>query len=360
MADITRSLAVLHHLRSGPTSWVRHTSGGRVRHEGIGLAFRFRARTAVLSEVPVDDRELAIVCHARTSDHAELAVPVSITHRVSEPAVAAQRIDFGIDPQTGRWRGTPLESLATLLGELAQQPVLALLSRETLTDALAAGPDPIQQAVAERLASDTRLGGLGVEVVDVRVLAVRPAPELERSLQTPTREAAQARADRATYQRRAEAVERELAIAENELQSKIELARREEQYVDQQGANARRKAELDASAALVATEAELARDELTVRADTARVRAVASAKAESTRVIGLAEAEAEAARLATLRDLPPAALTALAVREIAGRLPEIGQLTITPDVLTGVLTRLGAPAAPAAPAPAAVDRGRQR
>ena len=46
--------------------------------------------------------------------------------------------------------------------------------------------------------------------------------------------------DKATFERRALAVEREGAIAENELQNQIELARRQEQLVAQNGANARR------------------------------------------------------------------------------------------------------------------------
>ncbi|WP_232660814.1 SPFH domain-containing protein [Pseudonocardia sp. TRM90224] len=340
MADITRTI-FWHHLRSGPTSWIRHGSSGAVRKEGVGLTFWFRAGVAVLSEVPVDDRELSLVCHARTVDHAELSVPVGITHRIAEPGRAASRLDFGIDPRTGRWRGAPLDTLATLLGELAQQPVLALLAGSTLQDALAAGPDPVQRAIEERLADDERLADLGVVVVGVRVLAVRAAPDLERALQTPTREAAQASADRATYQRRADAVERERVIAENELQSKIELARREEQLVAQRGENVRRKAELDAAAALVAAEAGIRRDQLAAEAEAARNRVVSAAQAEALRIVGLAEAAAEAAKMDVVRDLPPGVLTALAMRELAGHLPEIGQLTITPDVLTGLVTRLG-------------------
>src|SRR5690606_28815715 len=89
------------------------------------------ARTAVVSEVPVDDRDLSLVCHARTADHAELTVPLGITHRIAEPDQAGGRLGSGIDPRTGRWRGAPPEALATLLGELAQQPVLAGLARQT-------------------------------------------------------------------------------------------------------------------------------------------------------------------------------------------------------------------------------------
>ena len=37
-------------------------------HDAAGAAFWFRPLTAVLSEVPVDDRELPLLFHARTSD----------------------------------------------------------------------------------------------------------------------------------------------------------------------------------------------------------------------------------------------------------------------------------------------------
>ncbi len=220
--------------------------------------------------------------------------------------------------------------------------MLAGLARQTLDGALAAGPDPIERAVTERLAGDTRLAELGVEVAGVRVLDVRPGPDMERALATPTREEAQTRADRATYQRRADAVERERAIAENELQSKIELARREEQLVDQRGANARRRAESEAATALVAAEAEARRNELSAAAEAGRDRALSAARAAGVEEIGRAQAGAEAARLAALRDLPSGVLALLAARELAGKLPEIGQLTITPDVVTGLLSRLQA------------------
>lgn len=66
-ADITH-LFLRRHLRSGPTSWTRHSGGGRLRREGVGLSYAFRARTALISEVPVEDRELSLVAHGRTAD----------------------------------------------------------------------------------------------------------------------------------------------------------------------------------------------------------------------------------------------------------------------------------------------------
>ena len=63
----------------------------------------------------------------------------SVTYRIVDPGLAASRLDFSIDPETGRWRSTPLEQVAGLLTELAQQPALELLAATTLPDALAGG-----------------------------------------------------------------------------------------------------------------------------------------------------------------------------------------------------------------------------
>jgi regulator of protease activity HflC (stomatin/prohibitin superfamily) len=333
MADITRRL-FLRHLRGAPTAYVRHVVRGRVRHEGVGTSFWYRPLHAVLSEVPVDDRELPLLFHARTADFADVTVQATVTYRMSDPALAATRLDFSIDPLRGQWRGQPLDQVATLLAELAQQPALDLLARVSLTEALA-GISTVREAVAAALAGDQRLAEIGASVVSSRVVAIRPEPEVERALQTPTREAVQQEADRATYARRAVAVEQERAIAENELQNKIELARREQQLVEQRGANDQRAAELDSAAKLVTSQGQT--DRARLAAESERVRE--QARADGVRAVGLATAEAEVARLAAYRDVPESVLYALALEKLAGQLPQIGELTITPDLVTKLAGR---------------------
>ena len=73
MADITR-FPLARHLRGAPTQHVRHLRQGKLVHDGTGLSFFFRPLTAVLSEVPVDDRELPLLFHARTADFQDLTV----------------------------------------------------------------------------------------------------------------------------------------------------------------------------------------------------------------------------------------------------------------------------------------------
>jgi regulator of protease activity HflC (stomatin/prohibitin superfamily) len=336
MADITRRL-FLCHLRGSPTHHIRHHRRGSLAHDGVGLSFWFHPLTAVLSEVPVDDRELPLLFHARTRDFQDVTVQAAVTFRITDPAIASERVDFSIDPNSGRWRSAPLEQLASLLSELAQQPALDTLAGLDLQAALAEAVPAVRDQIAATLADDGRLAATGITVVGVRVVAIRPEPELERALQTPTRERVQQDADRATYERRARAVERERAIAENELQNKIELAKRQEQLVAQEGANFRRKAEEKAASARIDAEASAERDRLTTAVQAERDRALAAARAESTREVGLAEAEVERNKVAAYEGLDRAVITLLAVRELAGQLPEIGSLTITPDTVTDLL-----------------------
>lgn len=328
MADIAK-YPFTRHLRGNPTLHIRHQRRGRVAHDGTGLSFWFRPLTAVLSEVPVDDRELPLVFHTRTSDFQDLAVQASVTFRVTDPALACTRIDFSIDPDSGLWRGTPLEQVAGLLTETAQQQVLGLIAASPLAAVLAGGVAEIRDRILNGLTDDARLAETGIAVIGARVIAMRPEPDVEKALRTPAREAIQTEADRSTYERRALAVERERAIAENELQNKIELARREEQLLAQQGANARRQAEDTADAGRIAFESQAAKE-----------RALAAARADGVRATGEAQAAGEALSVANYRNLPPATLLALAAKDLAGGLPQIGTLVLAPDTVATLLAQV--------------------
>src|SRR5262249_18484625 len=152
---------------------------------------------------------------------------------------------------------------------------------------------------------------------------------MEKALQMPAREAIQQQADEATFARRALAVEKERAIQENELRNQIELARREEQLIEQRGQNERRRAGEAAESRRIEVEAQ-ARD----------ARTQAEAQAEGIRVIEVVKVNAERERMDIYRELPSAALMGLAARELAGNLHTIEHLSLSPDLLGPVLSRL--------------------
>jgi len=218
---------------------------------------------------------------------------------------------------------------------------------------------------------------MGLMMASLRILEIRPSAELEKALQTPTRESIQQDADEATFKRRALAVDKESAIAENELQNRIELATREEQLITQHGLNERRRVEEEAAAEETTVRARIEREildtqgqterntlhaeaesqQLSIRAkaendtrrlesetsaesrkllSTAEAQAIRSeglAEAERTEAIGLANAAGEKERLSIYQTLPANVVMALAIQEIAGKLKTIEHINITPDIL---------------------------
>ncbi len=343
MADIVR-FPFTRHLRSTPTNHIVHTRRGKLVHNGAGVAFYFRPLNAAISEVPIAESELSILFSARTIDFQEVTVQATVTYRFSDPVVASQRIDFSINPYHGRWIGKPLEQVGTRITELAQQYAVEHISTLKLAEVLGKGIPTVRAVTASGLAGDERLAETSVVVIGVRIVSIRPQADVERALETPVREKVQQDADAAGYERRAIAVERERAIAENELQSKIELATREQQLVQQEGANSQRRATEEAATQLITVKANAEQVSVQAEAAATRERIEATVRAESTRALGAANAEAEAAKLAAYQGVDPSVLTALALQQLAENLPSIGTLNLTPDVITQALSKLGATA----------------
>jgi uncharacterized membrane protein YqiK len=178
---------------------------------------------------------------------------------------------------------------------------------------------------------------------------VKPNPDLEKAIEAPIREHIKQEADEAAFQRRALAVEKELAIQENELQNRIELSKREELLIQQQGANARRQAQEEVAAKHIQAESAAARQRLEAETQAANLKL--EAEAESTSILLRAEAEAESvkkvdgaradlerATLEVYKTMPPMVLMGLAAKELGRKLKRIDHLNLSPDLLGPVLT----------------------
>jgi regulator of protease activity HflC (stomatin/prohibitin superfamily) len=314
MAQI-RKFPFLAQLRSEASSHVISYRKGKVRHSGRGLVFWFRRETASIAEIPMDDRETTLFVTGRSQDFQQVTMQGRLSWHVIDPEQLAQRVDFSIDLYNGRLRGEPIERIEARLAGLVNQAVMQYLAEAPVRTLLDVGIEPLRDRLEDALAAGTSLSDIGIAVVAVRVMSLTPSNELERALQTPTFEALQQKADEAMFERRALAVEKERAIAENELATKTELARREK--------------------TLISEEAENARNRATGLADAHQIEA--DAEASRIRVIGAAKAEADHAHIAIYRDLSPAVLAGLAAYQLAGKLETIEHVNVTPDLLASLM-----------------------
>ncbi len=328
MAEIS-SFAFIRHLRAAPTAHVLFYKDGALKRSGRGLAFWFIPLGATLCLVPLDDREQAFLFRGRSADFQEVSVNGVIVYRVERPEELAGRVDFAIDAATGAYTREPLDRLAAVITQLSQQLAVSWLAGRPLKEVLREGPDALRAVLTDGLTQDPGLAGMGLSIVAARVSSVAPTSEMEKALQMPTRESIQQQADEATFSRRALAVEKERAIQENELNTQIELARREETLIAQRGQNERKRAQEAAESKRI--EAEGLAVNIKINSD---------AQAESIRVLEGSRVNAEKERMDIYRDLPPAALMGLAARELAGKLQSIEHLNLSPDLLGSLLERV--------------------
>lgn len=344
MAEITL-FPVVRHLRADASSHVLHFRGGKLKRSGRGLSFWFTPLSSSIAEAPADARELPLLFHGRSADFQDVTAQGVITYRVDNPEALARHVDFSIDLRRGVWLRQPLEKLALLLSELAQQHAWAYIARTPLKEVLREGHAAVRERIEAGLVQDASLGAMGLALVSVRVSSLKPSPDLEKALEAPMREHIQQESDEAAFQRRALAVEKERAIQENELKNQIELARREEELITQQGQNARRKATEDAEAQRIATESEAARTRLLAEASAGKMRVEGGAQADTIRVVEKARAEGEREHMAAVEGVSPAVLLGLAAQALAGKLQKIEHLNVTPDLLAPVLAQLAEAAA---------------
>jgi regulator of protease activity HflC (stomatin/prohibitin superfamily) len=299
------------HLRAEPNQFILHYRKGRLVRRGAGLAYWFNALSAAVAQVPVEDCETTVVFQERSADFQEVSVQCTLTYRFADPERAAARVNFTISLSSGAWAEQPLQRLATLWSQRAQQPARAYLTGVTVVEAVRSGANVIRAQIFDTLKQDAEIKAMGLELVSVQVNRVMPTPDVDKALQTPTREAIQQKADQATFERRALAVEKERAIKENELSTLIQLAKQQDHLIRQESAN---------SLLQIQNEAEVARERAKGEADASRLR-------------GEALADSDARRVAVWEAASGRVLLGLALQEFAGKVQGIQHLNVSPDLL---------------------------
>jgi len=332
MARITR-YPLLRHLRAEANQFILHYRSGRVVEKGVGVAYWFNPLAAAIAQLPSEDCETTFLLDERSADLQQVIVQLTITYRFADPERAAQRTNFTISSDSGTWLESPLERVASVWRQRSQQPVRAYLQGVTLVEAVRSGALVVRQAVEDALRADKDVAAMGMALVGVQLDRIAPSSELEKALQTPTLESLQQKADEAVFQRRALAVEKERAIKENELATEVELARRQELLIRQQGANKLLAVQQEAEAEKGRVEAEAERALVTAEGLAKAAEAKARGDADASRLVSAASIEAERERAALWAGTPGRVLLGLALREAAGSVTGINHLNITPDLL---------------------------
>ncbi len=310
----------IRYLKLAPTTYALHYRGGRLAREGAGLSFFYWAPGSTVVAVPLASADLPFAFQEATADFQSVTLQGQITYRVAEPKRLAALLDYSIHPD-GSFRSEDPDSVAERLVHEAQVQTRAAIHGMDLRKVLTSG-DAVAPRVAAGLRATESVEMLGIEILGVAILSVKPSPEMAKALEAEAREALQRQADAAIYDRRNSAVEQERRIKENELKTELTVEEKRRQI---------RETQMGAEIAVEEQRSQF------VEQKSRNDRTEADARAYALEATLQPLRSTDWRSLLALNGLDPKAMIALAFRDLAENAQKIGELNISPDLLSSLL-----------------------
>jgi len=326
-----------------PTTYLLQYRRGKVVREGVGLSFFFYAPTTSLVAVPVASVDTPFIFQETTADFQNVTIQGQVTYRVSDPKRLAALLNYTLSPNGQVHVSEDPEKLPERVIHVVNVLARAETQKLALREAIRAS-DAVVKAVRDGLVASPEMTALGLEVLGLSILAIKPTPETARALEAEAREQLFREADEAIYARRNSAVEQERAIKENELNTEIAVENKKRQIRETQMEAERAVQEKKHLVQKEALEANIGmeerRKELVARAaDNARAEADARAYGVSSTMKALGTADAKILQALASTGMKPEQLIAFAFQELAGKADKIGQLNIAPDLLRELMRK---------------------
>ena len=326
----------LRYAKTSPSTYVIQYRNGQPVREGTGLAFFYFAPNASLESVPLESVDVPFMFNEVSSDFQEVTVQGQVTYRVADPKLLASLMNFTLKPN-GEYVSEDPTRLPQRVVNAVQVQLRSVLSGRSLHELLR-GWEQMVQSVRDGLRRPDGLASLGLELVNLAVLAVRPNPETARALESTVREQILKQADDAMYLRRNSAIEQERAVKENELNTEIAIETKKRQI---------RETQLEAERAALERRQQIQDQEMAgrialedknkaltdLRVENARKEAEAKAYAVGSVMKAVQGVDPKVLQALTVGNADPSALIAMAFQGLAENAERIGELNISPDLL---------------------------
>jgi regulator of protease activity HflC (stomatin/prohibitin superfamily) len=327
----------IQFIKVDPTMYVVQYRKGKLIKQGPGLSFFYFAPITSLVAVPIGSTDVPFIFKEVTSDYQEVTIQGQVVFRIADPVQLSQMLNFTLDAANQRYVSDDPDKIAPRIVSQVQVLVRTELQVRPLREVVKSFEELVKK-VRSALTESKALTSLGIEILDLSVLAIKPTPETARALEAGIREQLLKEADEAIYDRRNSAIEQERAIKENELNTEIAVENKKRQI---------RETQMDAERAVQEKKRLLNEEEMAGKVSLEeKNKELVQLSAENTRVEADAKAYSMAAVMDAVAKIDPKVLNSLAsmgmqpnqliaasFRELAGSAAKIGELNISPDLL---------------------------
>ena len=314
---------MISFIKVPPTTYVLQYQGGKIKREGAGLSFLYWGPTSTIVGVPIASTDFPFAFQEATADFQTVTIQGQLTYRVADPKRLSSLLDFSVDRHLAFLSDDP-KKLPERLVHTLETLTRSITQRLALKDIMVSS-DAISSEALSKLNQSEAVSGLGIEILSLAVLAIKPTPETSRALEAEAREALQRRADEAIYARRNAAVEQERTIKESELQTEIAVEEKKRQI---------RETQMAGEIAVEEQRSKL----IDHRIANERKDADSKAYALTETLKPLRDLDWKTLMMLGGKNGDPREMIALAFQQMAENAQKIGELNISPDLLTA-LTR---------------------
>lgn len=213
-------------------TYVIQHKNGTIKREGKGLAFYYYSPTSSITAIPLGSKDIQFIFNETTKDFQTITIQGQITYKIENPKQLADSLDFTLN-EKHLYKSDNFEKLNQRLNNEAQTSTSSFIQALTLKEALRSAKS-MSEKINDGVKNSNSVKILGVQVLSVDVLSVKPTPEMGKALETETRESLQKDADQAIYERRNFAVEQERIIKESELNTEIAVQEKRKQINEKQ------------------------------------------------------------------------------------------------------------------------------
>ncbi len=317
----------VRHFKAEPTEFARMRVKGESVKQGEGISGFYLPFRTTVEVVPVVASDQPFVFHEICKDNQEVTLQGGFIYRVSDPELAMGLYNFSIDPNTKQYLTEDSTKIPQHILQLVRGEAKSLIQTTSLEEVLVMGKS-LATDITGKLTELSLIPDMGVEFRNLYFDAITPNPEIAKALEADYRETLLQKADVVIYKRRAQAVENERKIRNEEMETETKMEERRKQLVELQGQNALREAEDSAKAVEIEGKG---------RANVALLKGEISAK--TIYAIGEAKADATQKRIAAYKGAEPIVIASQALSDF-GRHAKFGDITITPEILASLGTAI--------------------
>lgn len=331
----------IRFIKAQPNTYFLQYKKGQIVREGAGISFFYYAPSSSLVAVPMASVDVSFILNEVTADFQEITIQGQVAYRVKDPKTLAQIVNFTLAPNGKDYVSDDPKKVPQRVINQVQVLMRGELQKLSLRQALQSSEELVQ-TVRKNLVNSEFVAQLGIEVLALSVLAVKPNPETARALEAKMREQLLLESDEAIYRRRNSAVEQERAIKENELNTEVAVENKKRQI---------REAQIDADRSIQEKRQLMLQDEMKGRiaieqknkelvalaVQNKKQEADAQAYSLTAVMQSFKDVDPKVMQALTNAGMQPSQLIAVAFQSLAENAGKIGNLNIAPELLQELL-----------------------